>query len=344
MAVAGFESGIKSVETLQRALGIHDYHEFHRVISALVAEGKLKATKGGKDTNGKIPPLAKKYRIIEEKEEDFCEDLIREIEMNFPLSFNRSYYKNHISQYREDREWVLKICAYHNRSDRPLSEEMSINERIYDIFRMEKLGTDSRLISILKKLNIDFKDLNCYKTPEPFIYFSKQEKRAHKILIVENKDTWYTMRKLMKEGLGPFDTIIYGEGKKIISSIEEIEVHQKQYFRNTESDYYYFGDLDDEGLNIFLKLKEKMNPVNIELWKDGYHAMIKAANDPMCWRKYKAQKSLNRDQIFTVLSFFSHEELENIVYRFSENLYLPQEILNHRILKKMWGKYVRIFE
>lgn len=336
MSVAGFDNGIKSIETLQKALGIHDYHEFYKVISDLVAEGKLKATKGGKDTNGKIPPLAKKYRIIEEKEEDFDEDLIREIEMNFPLSFNRTYYKNHLSQYREDREWVLKLCAYHNRSDRPLSEEMSINERMYDIFRMEKLGTDSRLMSILKKLNIDFSDLNCYKTPEPFIYFSKQESGAHKILIIENKDTWYTMRKLMQEGLGPFDTLIYGEGKKIISSIEEIEVHQKQYFRNKQSSYFYFGDLDDEGLNIFLMLKEKMNPMKIRLWEDGYRAMIKAASDPLCWRKFKAQKSLNRDQIFSILSFLSHEDLDGIVSKFSENLYLPQEILNHRVLKNMW--------
>lgn len=336
MSVAGFDNGIKSIETLQKALGIHDYHEFYKVISDLVADGKLKATKGGKDTNGKIPPLAKKYRIIEEKEEDFDEDLIREIEMNFPLSFNRSYYKNHINQYREDREWVLKLCAYHNRSDRPISEEMSVNERVYDIFRMEKLGSDSRLMSILKKLNIDYSDLNCYKTPEPFIYFSKDESHAHKILIIENKDTWYTMRKLMKEGLGPFDTIIYGEGKKIISSIEEIEVHQKQYFRNKQSSYFYFGDMDDEGLNIFLMLKEKMNPMKIGLWEDGYRAMINAASDPLCWRKFKAQKSLNRDQIFSILSFLSHEDLDGIVSKFSENLYLPQEILNHRVLKNMW--------
>lgn len=251
MAVAGFDKGIKTVEALQNALGIYDYQEFHKTIKALVAQGKLKPTKDGKDTNGKQPPLAKKYRVIEEHREDLGADLIREIEMNFPLIYNRSYYKNHLEQYLEDREWVLKLCAYHNRVDGPLTEEMSINERFYDIFRMEKLGLDSKIMSILRKLNIVFQVLNCYKTPEPFIYYSKTELSAHKILIIENKDTWYTMRKLMKEGLGPFDTVIYGEGKKILSSIEEIEVHQKEYFRDAMSEYFYFGDLDDEGLKIF---------------------------------------------------------------------------------------------
>ncbi len=337
MAVAGFDKGIKTVEALQKALGIYDYQEFHKTIKALVAQGKLKPTKDGKDTNGKQPPLAKKYRVIEEHCEDLGEDLIREIEMNFPLIYNRSYYKSHLEQYLEDREWVLKLCAYHSRADCPLSEEMSINERFYDMFRLEKLGTDFRILSILRKLGIDYSDLNCYKTPEPFIYYSITELIANKILIIENKDTWYTMRKLMKEGQGPFDTIIYGEGKKILSSIEEIEVHQKEYFRDAKSEYFYFGDLDDEGLKIFLLLKEKMKPLVISLWEDGYNTMLEAASIPECWRKYKDQKSLSRQQIESALHFLPDEKLDNVMHYFSENLYLPQEIVNHRILRKMWG-------
>ncbi len=337
MAVAGFDKGIKTVETLQKALGIYDYQEFHKTINALVAQGKLKPTKDGKDTNGKQPPLAKKYRIIEAQCEDLGEELIREIEMNFPLIYNRSYYKSHLKQYLEDREWILKLCAYHNRADCPLSEEMSVNERFYDILRLEKFGSDFRIMSILRKLGIDFEVLNCYKTPEPFIYYSKSEFNAQKILIIENKDTWYTMRKLMKEGLGPFDTIIYGEGKKILSSIDEIEVHQKSYFRNAMSEYYYFGDLDDEGLKIFLLLKDKMKPLLISLWKEGYKTMLETAITPDFWRKYKDQKSLNRQQIESILEFLSETERDHLMHQFSSNLYLPQEIVNHRILRKMWG-------
>lgn len=141
----------------------------------------------------------------------------------------------------------------------------------------------------------------------------------------------------MKEGVGPFDVIIYGEGKKILSSIEEIEVHQKQYFRDTLSEYLYFGDLDDEGVNIFLMLKEKMKPMEISLWEDGYKTMLKAACVPEYWRKYKAQRSLHRHQVELALHFLSKAELDNVMHRFSENLYLPQEIVNHRILRKMWG-------
>ncbi len=337
MAVAGFEKGIKSVEVLQKSFGISDYLEFHKVITDLVAEGKLKPTKDGKEINGKRPPLAKKYRVIEEGQLAIGDELLREIEMNFPLSYNRSFYKSHLQQYVEDREWILKLCDYHNRADCPLYEALSINERVYDIFKFEKIGMNSRIMSILKRLGISFETLNCYKTPEPFIYYSKTEEEFQRILIVENKDTWYTMRKLMTEGLGPFDTIIYGEGKKIISSIEEVEVHQKQFFRNQATKYFYFGDLDDEGLSIYIKLKEKMKNVGIELWKDGYKEMLNRAYGPDYWRKFKSQKSLERQQVITVLSFLPLEVIEYVVHQFSEDLYLPQEIVNRRILKEMWG-------
>lgn len=141
----------------------------------------------------------------------------------------------------------------------------------------------------------------------------------------------------MKEGVGPFDVIIYGEGKKILSSIEEIEVHQKEYFRDALSEYFYFGDLDDEGLSIFLMLKEKMKPIEINLWEDGYKTMLKVACVLEYWRKYKAQISLSRHHVESALDFLSEAELDNVMHLFSENLYLPQEIINHRILREMWG-------
>ncbi len=51
MSVAGLEKGIKTVEALQEAMGIYDYHKLY--------EGKLAPTKGGRDTIGRNHVLMK---------------------------------------------------------------------------------------------------------------------------------------------------------------------------------------------------------------------------------------------------------------------------------------------
>lgn len=338
MAVAGFVKGIKEIEVIQKALGISDYRDFCRVIKGLVEEGKLKPTRGGKDTNGKIPPLAKKYRIIEEKKTYDRVDLLNEIQSKFPLKYKGNYYKNHLDQYQMDRSYIMMMCNYHNRKDSPLKEVMSHNERLYDIFNHEKDVFTRPLQTILARLGLDEDYLNFYKTPEPFIYYSSNENDKQTILIVENKDTWYTMRRLLQEGYEAFDTIIYGEGKKILSSIEELSDHQKSYFRNTENTYRYFGDLDDEGLNIYLSLADKVPEINIKIWQLGYDMMLKLGEENNRWRLYKAQRNIGEEKIRHLFPVWNEETINRLVSRFSHNEYIPQEILNYQVLKKMWTK------
>ena len=338
MAVAGFEKGIKEIEVLQKALGISDYRKFCHVINRLVDEGKLKPTKGGRDTNGKVPPLAKKYRIIEEKKNYDKAKLLTEIQNKFPLKYKRNYYKNHLDQYQMDRSYIMMLCSYHKRQDLPLNESMSYNERLYDIFNHEKSVFITPLQTILSRLGLDEGYLNFYKTPEPFIYYSSNENEKQKILIVENKDTWYTMRRLLQEGYEGFDSIIYGEGKKILSSIEELREHQKSYFRNIENSYRYFGDLDDEGLNIFLSLADRVPDINIKLWQEGYDKMLKLAEKNNRWRVYKSQRSIGEEKISKLFPDWDYETIKKVVSRFLENEYIPQEILNYQVLKNMFKK------
>jgi hypothetical protein len=338
MAVAGFEKGIKEIEVLQKALGISDYREFCNTINRLVEEGKLIPTKGGRDTNGKLPPLAKKYRIVEVKKNYDKAELLTEIQNKFPLKYKRNYYKNHLDQYQMDRIYIMMMCSYHNRKDLPLKDAMSYNERLYDIFNHEKSVFTTPLQTILNRLGLDEDYLNFYKTPEPFIYYSSNENEKQKILIVENKDTWYTLRRLLQEGYEGFDSIIYGEGKKILSSIEELKEHQKSYFRNTENSYRYFGDLDDEGLNIFLSLADRVPEINIKLWQEGYDKMLELAEKNNRWRVYKPQRSIGEEKISKLFPDWDYERINRVVSRFLENEYIPQEILNYQVLKNMLKK------
>lgn len=336
MSVAGFKKGIKEVETLQEAMGMTDYRVFYQTITGLVEAGRLIPTKAGKDTNGKVPPLAKKYRIVEEDKAYDAKAYQIEIERMFPLKYDRAYYKNHIEQYHKDHEWIEALLAYHQRLEEPLLGIMSINERLFDIFGHEKLHNYRSILAILKRLGLDESYLNVYLTPEPFIYYSKNNQDVQKILIVENKDTWYTVKRLLSQGLGSFDTVIYGEGKKIISSIEEVAVHQKTYYYHPDSKYLYFGDLDDEGLSIYHTLKEKATFIHLEMWEDGYNKMLELAVRNNLWRSYKAQRNMDEKLLENLLSFLDDPIIDLLKKRFEENLYLPQEIVNYQVLRKMW--------
>ncbi len=114
--------------------------------------------------------------------------------------------------------------------------------------------------------------------------------------------------------------------------------HQKSYFRNTENAYRYFGDLDDEGLNIFLSLADRVPDINIKLWQEGYDKMLKLAEKNNKWRVYKAQKNIGEEKISILFPDWDYETIKKVVSRFLENEYIPQEILNYQVLKNMFKK------
>lgn len=335
MGVAGFEKGIKDVKVLQKALGIADYGEFAELIHELVEQGKLKPTKNGRETNGKYPPLARKYRIVEEVED--WSEVIRDIKVSFPLAYEKNYYQLHPDQYVKDKVLIDHMIAYHKRTDSPLATSMSLNERLFDMFRHEKSLSVSGLETILRRLGLNLEYLNIYETPEPFIYYSEAGQGQQRILIVENKDTWYTLRKLKMEGVGLFDSLIYGEGKKILRSCEELGQHQLQVFNSPDNVYYYWGDLDDEGLGIYDQLRVRMNDkgLTIKLWEEAYHRMVDDGMALDCFRFYKAQRSLGSEILHELLEFLSDNQMEATIDRFRENMYVPQEILNYGVLKDM---------
>lgn len=339
MSVAGFNKGIKDIYTLQEAMGIRDYSLFAQKIMILVEEGKLQPTKKGKETNGKYPPLAQKYRIIEKKEtsKESEKEQRLEIRRRFPLLFKKDYYLQHLLHYERDRDILLLICDYHKHGDRPLIDCMSVNERLFDMFNHEKNISINEVIGILSHLGLDQKYLNIYETPEPFIFFSAKEDLDQAILIIENKDTWYTLRKLKQEGIGHFDSLIYGEGKKILKSFEEIGQHQKAWFNNFSNVYYYFGDMDDEGSWIFKRLQEIAfeKGIQLVLWEEAYATMYSLGEKNNKWRYYKEQKSLDSSILESIYGFLNSEDIDNLMLKFSQNLYIPQEITNYRVLKNL---------
>jgi hypothetical protein len=105
-----------------------------------------------------------------------------------------------------------------------LKTPVSINERSFQIFHQEKALRENKDLAAVLNFNIRYSGiLNYYETPEPFFTHNIKpydEKTTVNILISENKDTWYTLRKIMnassKYAFGiRFHILMYGEGKKI---------------------------------------------------------------------------------------------------------------------------------
>ena len=83
------------------------------------------------------------------------------------------------------------------KNGRP-STPLSINERSLQIFGNEKFLASPDCKKILNQYGLSMGLFNVYSTPEPFIYYTKHNDSKN-ALIVENKDTWYTMRKILMD-------------------------------------------------------------------------------------------------------------------------------------------------
>ena len=132
---------------------------------------------------------------------------------------------------------MLELNQYLKNKKKTLQFKVSVNERSFEIWGDEKFikgGNENRGKNknegrgqgkrILKNLGIELSDLNVYETPEPFVSYIYDRTAPQNVLIIENKDTFYTVRKYMQETgkneiLGEkFGTLIFGSGKKVIAS------------------------------------------------------------------------------------------------------------------------------
>ncbi|ATW26773.1 hypothetical protein [Candidatus Formimonas warabiya] len=97
---------------------------------------------------------------------------------------------------------------------------MSRKERSFSVWGREKLLDEQyalvREVLAFSGLKEDF--LAFYDTPEPFFEYVHSREEGMTVLVLENKDTWFILRKLFREtgknridGIR-IDALIYAEG------------------------------------------------------------------------------------------------------------------------------------
>ncbi len=332
------------------------YPAFAAVIEALCREGTLQAVKAS-GSNGRLPTLHNRYRKVADSLAGESWD--RLLGMH-PLIKSEVYRKSPRA-FGEDREYLDALNSFLKNPSlqASLAQAMSVNERSFQIFRDEKFLFSSQGRTFLQRVGLKLEDLSCYVTCEPFFYVDYREVREqsayaqeaslpertlslpevpapYTALIVENKDTFYSIKRSWRAGvrrLGEqeFDLLIYGEGRKIVSSFAFVE--EIQGLSQDNLSVLYFGDLDPEGLDIFGALATAFPGYRIEPLVFGYEALLRLYGERAPLRREKAQK-LHPEYAESFLQFFSPMRRAEIGTLLAQKRYIPQEGLNYQFFSR----------
>ncbi|MDO7786878.1 Wadjet anti-phage system protein JetD domain-containing protein [Desulforamulus aquiferis] len=312
------------------------YNSFNKVIESLVQEGVIQPVKSWKQ-NGKQPALYNGYQVILQ-EDNLDAALIQLLSTQYHPAIKVSYYFNHKSAYQEDKFYLTALNKFLQQNI-ALTElpAITVNERSFQIFHDEKWLLSKQGRNFLQRVGLTLEDLQCYPTYEPFFYFQRQNRSAQEVnvLIVENKDTFFSLKKLFQKGIyswskTSFSLLIYGEGKKIEKSFSFF--WELEEYKNSNAIFYYFGDLDLEGVLIWYEL-QRQEWVDIKPFVFFYEALINKYLHVA--RPIKKEQKISEEAVQAFLTHFSTDASEAISKMLRCNLYLPQEGLNYQLLNEL---------
>ncbi|WP_027631031.1 Wadjet anti-phage system protein JetD domain-containing protein [Ruminiclostridium cellobioparum] len=301
-------------------------------INALVYANSISSV--GNKTNHK--GLHDKYKINKQNEKK-DNQLISEIIRNITLPAVLDYYLKNSNDYLKDKDIIDIILNYIKKKE---GSVVTVNERAYELFGDEKFfkGDEkdrSRGGVVLKRLGLNYEQLGCIETVEPFFSFQKKDfylKQVRNIYIIENKDTFWSFKRSVMDSPAVVkpDMLIYGEGKKIISSFKYIDEYE---INPGEDTIHYFGDLDAEGINIYCDLKSKFQKYNIIPFYKGYEAVLETGlkKGPA---KTPRQQRVSDDNILQFVNGFDINVAVKIRRLINGGLYIPQEALSSAGMKE----------
>ncbi|ANB57525.1 hypothetical protein GFC29_1336 [Anoxybacillus sp. B7M1] len=303
------------------------YDEFCEIVLRLEAERVLEMVKA-KGRTTRTPSLAFQYRIHKSR---FMEDYHRELQRYqnrlHPAIQLDAYYGKDPSVWEQDKPFILKIDDYLKTHSLP-NEAVAAPERSVELVGDEKWITERGGKELLERIVL-FDRLRIIPVSEPLMLAVNPAKIAEAVqhhLIVENKTTYQALLPALPDTA--FSTLIYGEGKAVISSIEQFSL---QYPVKAHHRFYYFGDIDREGISIWHSLAKKQ-PVSPSL--PFYRACLR--KDPVSGKGYQMERA---DVLDAFLAYFSADEKKQLQELLASGQYYPQEMLKTRELQQIWREW-----
>lgn len=309
---------------------LHEYKDLYDKVLQLLETEELKPVKAS-GKNGKRPALYNEYWVLEKKQD--VSGYVEELEYLLVPAISTGYYLNHIQSYIEDREWVLLLNSFLKNDREALRTARSLNERSFEIWHREKFLKEEQGKKILKRCGISMEFLNIYETTEPLAYYTYTREVPQNLLIVENKDTFYSMRRYLLSGRNTImgvktGTLIYGAGKGIHRSFQDFDLCAEPYMRDDRNVIYYFGDIDYEGIIIYEGLADTFcESYRIKPYVAGYTEMVSKAVQLGISNLPEMKKGQNQNIEDRFWNAFPADVVDLMKRILEDGRYIPQEIL-----------------
>ena len=317
---------------LEELFGEADDEKLYNIVSCLSDLGVLEPISSSHTNGNRAYPIYQKYRIIFQ-EDDFIEEK-EEIKRLHPALQTNGILLKSPKEYKKYKKQLLLLDQYlfdKNKSAIPISRK----ERSFEIFGEEKILDDATFCSLLERLGIDKERLSFYDTPKYcFPDFIPEKKEKMVLLICENKDIWFNIRRRMFEchantifGVH-IDGVIYGAGNQI--SEKYALTAYSEFMGSSKLIYLYWGDIDRAGFNIYLSLARNNSTLDISPFFPAYEEMLNLA------RKTNIPNSEDKREIIgdyeEIYSKISQENRDFLLENINKNKRIPQEIITYERL------------
>ncbi|OLO39216.1 hypothetical protein BTR23_09190 [Alkalihalophilus pseudofirmus] len=303
---------------------IETYEQFTEQVLELENASVLQMVKA-KGRTSRTPSLALQYRInknlLVEGSHKEIQKYRNQLDPSIQLD---TYFKKNSSIWKQDLPYLLKIDQYIKKYSFP-REAVPAPERSFELVSDEKWIEEKGGKELLERVGV-WESFNIIPVSDPLMFAInpktlQNSKQLH--FIVENKTTYQGLLPVLTET--KFSTLIYGSGKKIIKSIEQFS---SQFPFEANHTFYYFGDIDNEGISIWYSLS-KVRPVQPAL--PFYHACLLKEG-----AKGKDYQKGRKEAMETFLGYFSPELQQQLSATLIEGRYFPQEILKSNELQQIW--------
>lgn len=321
-------------------MGINDlinqnYDECVAIINTLLTNNVI--SKRGTKTNKRRNKLSLSYSINNENFEFSEED--KRILMSLD-KINTLYYKRRPKEFLEDKNILININSFLRLEN---VEPLSLNERSFELFGDEKAiknnkDKGSQVQLVLHRIKSDYSIFKYVENGIPllsFVFPNFYNKKNRNILIIENLDTYWSIHRVLTQVEHDIDMLIFGQGYNVVKNLKG----SLFYKIGPEDNISYFGDIDLDGVRIFLQLKMSFNNLNITLNRLFYDLMLdlarlKGANKSAS----ENQQSLSEEDLDIFFSYFDNRDRDLLREILLERRYIPQEAVNFSVLlRKMKG-------
>ena len=252
---------------------------------------------------------------------------------------SRDFYMKHPDKYLEEKQDVVLLSDFLKNRKNLLEKEESLNTRSFQVFCHEKKLSEKNGMSILAHCGIPLESLNTYATHEPLACASIHRQVPQNVLVVENSATYCTLLRITENGklevLGrEFGTVIYGGGGGFVEKAKDFASSVEQYLLAEGNRFFYFGDLDLSGIDIYGKASCNF-PFAIEPFVPAYAAMAEEILKYIArgCRLRKMPEGQRCSDPGKFLGYFGPEDKAFILSVLKRRIITPQEILAEDALR-----------